>query len=117
SKDPREIPAGHYPVILEPAAVAGVFGAMGFAFDAKSYYKGNSALAGKLGSQILDGRLSVRTDPRHPDLMGDSFDNNGLAAKPMIWVENGTLKQLFYDRFTAKEHNVEPTSSPRGMIV
>ncbi|MBI3835438.1 MAG: TldD/PmbA family protein [Planctomycetes bacterium] len=117
SKNPRELPAGHYPAILEPSAVAGVLGAMGFAFDAKSYYKGNSALAGKLGSQILDPRLSVRTDPRHPDLLGGAFDNSGLATRPMTWIEDGVLKQLSYDRFTAKEHNVEPTPFPRAMIV
>jgi predicted Zn-dependent protease len=90
---------------------------LGFALDAKSYYKGNSALAGKLGSQILDPRLSVRTDPRHPDLLGGAFDGSGLATKPITWVEDGVLKQLAYDRFTAKEHNVEPTPFPRAMIV
>jgi len=116
SRNPRELPPGHYPVILEPSAVAGVF-AMGFALDAKSYYKGNSALAGKLGSQILDPRLTVRTDPRHPDLLGGAFDNSGLATRPITWVENGLLKQLSYDRFTAKEHNVEPTPFARAMIV
>ncbi len=117
SKDPRELPAGHYPVILEPAAVAGVFGVMGFATDAKSYYKGNSALAGKLGSTILDGRLTLRTDPTHPDLLGSAFDGNGLAVRPTVWVENGVLKQLYYDRFTAKEHGVEPTPRPSATIL
>ncbi len=117
SKSPRELPAGHYPVILEPAAVAGVLGVLAFALNAKSYYKGNSALAGKLGSQILDPRLTLRTDPAHPDLTGSRFDFNGMASRAYTWIERGVLKQLWYDRFTAKEHNVEPTPMPRGPIV
>jgi predicted Zn-dependent protease len=117
SREPRELPAGHYPVILEPAAVAGVFGVIFWETDAKSYYKGDSALAGKLGSTILDPRLTVRTDPAHPDLMGNGFDGNGLAVRPQVWVENGVLKQLYYDRFTAQEHNVEPTPYPGAPIM
>ncbi len=117
SKEPREVPAGHYPVILEPAAVAGVFGPFFFATGAKSYYKGDSALAGKLGSNILDARLTVRTDPAHADLLGGAFDQQGLATRPMLWVENGVLRQLSYDRFTAKEHNVEPTPFPSAAVM
>ncbi len=117
SKEPRELPAGHYPVILEPAAVAGVFGPFFFAADAKSYYKGNSPFVGKVSSTILDARLTIRTDPTHPDLMGDGFDGSGLATRQQVWIENGVLKQLYYDRFTAKEHGVEPTPRPSAPVM
>ena len=117
SSNPREIPAGHYPVILEPAAVAGVFGPMFWSVGAKSYYKGNSPFVGKLGSVIVDTRLSLRSDPLHRDLLGSRFDRSGLASKPMDWIDKGVLKQLYYDRFTAKEHGVEPTSRPSATIL
>ncbi len=117
SKEPRELEPGHYPVILEPAAVAGVFGALTFALSAKSYFKGDSPLAGKLNSQILDPRLTLRTDPTHPDLLGEPFDQAGLAARKMTWVENGILKQLYYDRFTAQDRGVEPTPFPSAPIL
>lgn len=117
SKEPRELPPGHYPVILEPAAVAGVLGPLFWAAGAKSYYKGNSALSGKLGTLVLDPRVSVRTVPHHPDLLGSRFDGNGLATRPMTWVQGGVLKQLYYDRFTAKEHDVDPTPWPSTPIM
>jgi len=117
SRSPRELPPGHYPVILEPAAVAGVLGVMTFALDAKSYYKGNSAFAGKLGSQVLDPRLTLRSDPTHADLLGGAFDQTGLATKPMTWIESGVLRQISYDRFTAQEHGVEPTPSAGAIVV
>ncbi len=109
SSSPREVPAGHYPVILEPAAVAGVFGPFFRGLGARAYYRGNSALDGKLGSAILDPRLSVRSDPTHPDLLGSRFAGDGMANRPRTWVENGVLKQLSFDRFTAKEHDTEAT--------
>lgn len=117
SKSPIELPAGHYPVILEPTAVAGIVGTLFWGAGAKSYYKGNSALAGKLGAEIMDPKLSLRTDPSHPDLLGQTFGGNGAASRPVEWVRNGTLKQLRYDRFTAKEHNVDPTPWPRSVIL
>jgi len=117
SEKPLELAPGYYPVILEPAAVAGVMGPMFFAASARSYYRGNSPFIGKLGTAILDTRLTLRTDPRHRDLMGSPFGGEGLATKPMTWIENGVLKQLFYDRFTAKQHNVEPTPFPSAPIV
>jgi predicted Zn-dependent protease len=117
SREPRELSPGHYPVILEPAAVAGVLGPMFWGLNAKSYYRGDSPFEGKLGSLILDTRLTVRTDPTHPDLMGSRFAGEGLASRKMVWVENGVLKQLYYDRFTAKEHGVEPTPFPSAPIL
>lgn len=117
SASPRELPAGHYPVILEPAAVAGLFGPFFRAANAKSYYRGNSALAGKLDSAVLDPRLTVRDDPGHPDLLGSRFGRGGLPSQATTWIEGGVLKQLYYDRFTAKEHGVEPTPRPSAPIM
>jgi len=117
SKAPQELPPGHYPVILEPAAVAGIIGPIFFSAGAKSFYRGNSPFVGKLNTKILDERITIRTDPTHPDLLGSRFDREGMATKPMVWVDKGVLKQLYYDRFTAKEHNVEPTPFPSAGIM
>jgi predicted Zn-dependent protease len=117
SKAPRELEAGHYPVVLEPAAVAGVLGPMMSALNAKSYYRGDSALAGRLDSQILDPRLTLRTDPANPDLLGEAFDQAGLPSRPITWVQDGILKQLYFDRFTAQDRGVEPTPFPSAPVL
>jgi len=117
SREPRTLEPGYHTVILEPAAVAGVFGPLLWAISAKDYYKGNSALAGKLDSQILDTRLNVTADPTEADLLGTRFNGEGLAARPITWVQGGVLKNLYYDRFTAKEHGVEPTPPGGGSIL
>lgn len=109
SQEPREVEPGYHTVVLEPSAVAGVFGPFFWSTSAKNYHKGNSPLIGKLGSRILDSRLTVFSNPAHPDMLGTRFSGGGMAARPTIWVENGVLKNLYYDRFTAKKHGVEPT--------
>jgi len=111
SANPREIDPGHYTVILEPSALAGLIGPMIWEMDAKSYYKHTSPFEGKLGQVILDRRLSLFNKPNHCDLVGNGFNHEGLPAKELAWIENGVLKTLRYDRFTAHEHLVDPTPS------
>jgi predicted Zn-dependent protease len=109
SANPKEIPAGRYTVILEPAAVAGLLGPLQHAVDAKAYYRGTSALSDKLGRPVIDTRLTLRNDARHPALLGRGFNDAGLPSDEATWIEKGVLRRLDYDRFTAKEHDVAPS--------
>ena len=108
---PRELPPGRYTVILEPSAVACLIGPMIWAMDAKSFYKRTSPYEGKLGRLIVDRRLTLSNQPRHPDLLGNGFNSEGLPAEELAWIQNGVLKQLRYDRYTAQEHHVHPSPS------
>ena len=106
-RDVQELPPGRYRVILEPAAVAGLWSLMMGTLDAKSYEKGTSPFAGQLGRQIVDERLTLQNLSSHSDLFGIGFTNEGLPSEDALWIENGVLKQLAYDRFTAKMNGVK----------
>ena len=106
-RDAYELSAGDYPVILEPAAVAGLWAWLMWSLDAKSYMKGTSPFTGKLGQLIVDERLSLRNVPDHADLFGEGFTHEGLPSTDSVWIDRGILKQLAYDRFTAKTGGVE----------
>lgn len=106
-RDACEMPAGRYPVILEPAAVAGLWAWLIWSLDAKSYGKGTSPFAGKLGQAILDERLTLQNHPDHTDLLGEGFSHEGLPSTSSVWIDHGILTQLAYDRFTAKAEGVE----------
>lgn len=106
-RDAFELPAGHYPVILEPAAVAGLWAWLIWSLGAKSYMKGTSPFAGKLGQMIVDERMTLRNVPDHADLLGEGFTHEGLPTTDSVWIDHGILKQLAYDRFTAKAGGVE----------
>jgi predicted Zn-dependent protease len=107
--NPREIPPGRYTVILEPSAIACLIGPMIWTMDAKSFYKRTSPYEGKLGRLIMDRRLTLSNQTRHPDLLGNGFNSEGLPAEDLVWIHNGVLKQLRYDRYTAQEHHVHPS--------
>ena len=106
--EPQELPPGRYTVILEPAAVAGLLSWMVWMLDAKSFYKGTSPFSGKLGSRIIDRRLSLSNQPAHADLLGNGFTHEGLPVIESGWIESGVLTQLLHDRFTAREHQIDP---------
>lgn len=108
SAAPKAMPAGRYAVILASPAVAGLLGGIMGVLGAKSYFKNTNPLRGKLGQRILDERLTFRNVPDHPDLLGTGFTGEGLPSMPSVWIERGVLKQLSYDRFTAREHHVDP---------
>ncbi|MCS6897613.1 MAG: metallopeptidase TldD-related protein [Nitrospira sp.] len=105
-RDTRELPPKDYPVVLEPAAVAGLWSWLIWALDAKSYEKGTSPVAGRLGKRIVDKRITLSNVPDHPDLLGVGFTSEGLPSVPSRWIEDGSLQQLAYDRFTAHTHGV-----------
>jgi predicted Zn-dependent protease len=107
SRDSIELPAGPYPVILEPAAVAGLWTWLLWSLDAKSYDKGTSPFTGKLGTQIVDDRLRLHNEPGHADLLGVGFTSEGLPSMPSTWIDHGVLTQLAHDRFTAQAHGVK----------
>lgn len=106
-RDAYELPAGRYSVILEPAAVAGLWAWLMWSLDAKSYVKGTSPFAGQLEHAIVDERLTLRNVPDHADLLGEGFTHEGLPSTDSVWIDHGILKQLAYDRFMAKARGVE----------
>jgi predicted Zn-dependent protease len=106
-REPRELPPGQYPVVLEPAAVAGLWAWLLWSLDAKSYEKGTSPFAGKLGERMLDRHLTLANSPGHADLLGVGFTTEGLPSGPSTWIDHGVLTQLMYDRFSAQAQGVK----------
>ncbi len=101
SVDVWELPPGRYSVILEPAAVAGLLTGFMWMLDAKAYEKGTSPFSGKLNQRVADKRLTLQNLPDHADLLGTGFTADGLPSEASTWIDQGVLRQLAYDRFTA----------------
>lgn len=116
-RDAQELPAGRYRVILEPPAVAGLWSALLWFLDAKSYQAGTSPFAGKLGQPIMDKRLLFRNVPEHADLLGQGFTDEGLPSTSPAWIEQGVLQQLLYDRFTAKALGITPIPTSEAPVL
>jgi predicted Zn-dependent protease len=116
---PRVLDAGTYEVILEPQAAADL---IRFGFEARSADEGRSPYSApgggtRVGQTIFDERLSVVSDPWHPDLPGSPAGPEEIPAERMYFVRNGVLERLRYSRYWAKEKGKEPTPGPVNSIL
>lgn len=121
SKDAQTLQPGTYPVILEPQAVADFMRFVAFSMNARSADEGRSFFStpgggNKIGEIVAGENITVRSDPAHPELLGSPFSGDGLPARKSVWIEKGTLKQLFYDRYWAEKQGKEPTGFPSNII-
>src|SRR6266498_3479762 len=119
SKNPRALEPGVYPVILEAQAADDL---IRFNFDARSTDEGRSPYSApggktKLGERIFDERLSISSDPWHPELPGSASAEDGLPAQKIYFVRAGVLANLQYSRYWANEQGKEPTPGPVNTIV
>ena len=121
-KNARAIDPGIYTVILEPQAVADLIGGFGFGFNARTAEEGRSPFSApggktKLGTQVFDEKVTIYSDPWHPDLPGSQSAQGGLPAQRITMVNKGSLETLTYNRFWAKQKGVEPTPGPVNTIM
>ena len=103
SAKPREIPAGKYTVILEPAAVLDIVGFMFFDFGGLSILDQRSFLNNRVGTQLFGENINIWDDVAHPLQSGVPFDGEGVCRQKVQLVENGVVKRLVYARATADE--------------
>lgn len=109
SSEPREIPAGRYTVILEPAAVLDLLGFLVFDFSGLAVAEQRSSLTGRLGERLFGENIEVRDDVYHPLHLGSPFDGEGVPRQRVNLVEHGVVKNLVYARQTARKVHAEPT--------
>jgi predicted Zn-dependent protease len=99
--DPREIPAGRYPVVLESSATADVVQWLGWlAFPGRAYNEDRSALSGHLGEQVCSPLVTIVDDPLSPLLPGTPFDAEGTATRRTSLIEAGVAVGVTHDRTT-----------------
>jgi predicted Zn-dependent protease len=117
SRNPRAVEPGEWTVILEPTAVANLVNLMMFSMNARNADEGRSFFSkqgggNKIGEKFLDERVTITTDPSDPRTATIPFSGEGLPNNASTWVENGTLKDLVYNRFWAQRNNRQPTGFP-----
>ncbi|HET7462028.1 MAG TPA: metallopeptidase TldD-related protein, partial [Longimicrobium sp.] len=119
SRNPKAVEPGKWTVILEPTAVANLVGLMMFSMDARQADEGRSFFSkqgggNKIGEKVVDQRVQIVTDPASDLAPASSFSQQGLPNRRMVWIENGTVANLFYSRFWAQKQGKQPTGFPDG---
>jgi predicted Zn-dependent protease len=103
SASPKEIPAGKYTVILEPAAVLDLVGFMFYDFGGLAVLDQRSFLNNRVGTKLFGDNINIWDDVAHPLQSGSPFDGEGVRRKRVQLVENGVVKRLVYARASAEK--------------
>ena len=106
---PRELPAGKYTVILEPAAVLDLVGQMFADFSATAIRDERSFLNDRLGKKLFGENITIYDDATHSGQSGPPFDGEGVPRKRLTLVDRGVVKDIAYCRQAAALAGVEAT--------
>lgn len=122
SRNPQAIEPGKYTVILEPEAAVELIRNMMFNFDARSAEEGRSFLARpgggtRLGEKLVDERVTIVSDPQHPDVPASPWVGDGRARGKTKWIENGVVRNMSYSRFWADKQGLAATPFPGNLIM
>src|SRR5271166_2298006 len=102
SARPREIPAGKYTVILEPAAVLDMVGFMFWDYSGMAILDQRSFLTGRIGTKLFGDNITIWDDVTHPLQTGSPFDGEGMRRQRVELVKSGVIERVVYARGTAE---------------
>jgi PmbA protein len=109
SRNPREIPAGHYTTILQPPAVLDLLGFLFYDFAGTAVLDKRSCFTGRMGTKLFGENILLWDDVYHPLQTGEPFDGEGVPKQRVLLVDRGVPKNLVYSRATAKKMKAKPT--------
>ena len=105
-----ELPAGRYPVLLEPTAVADiVLSLVAYGFHGKAVIQDQSFA--KVGETQFDGSITLVDDA--PSL-GVAFDADGTPTSRLVLINAGRTAAVTHDRRTAAEAGTSSTGHAVG---
>lgn len=111
SVNPKELPAGKYDVILEPAAVLDLVGFMFQDFGAQSVLDERSFLNKRIGTRLLGENITIDEDAYHPLQSGVQFDGEGMPKQRVRLVEKGVIKNVVFSRSSAEKMKKSPIAT------
>ncbi|MCI2425649.1 TldD/PmbA family protein [Candidatus Acetothermia bacterium] len=80
------------------------------ATSGKSIYEKQSPIADKLGKKLFSSNLTIYNDPLNDQFPGArTFDDEGTPGRYFPIVEDGVLKNFYYDLHYADKLDVQPT--------
>ena len=120
--DPQTVEPGEYEVILEPYAVVDMLDFFSFlSFGALPYMEKRSFMAGRIGEQVMDERVSIWDDGLAPDTIPAPFDYEGMPRQPVSFIERGVAKGVVWDTYHAGKQGGDARSTghalPAGVTI
>ncbi len=102
SRNPRDLPPGRYPVILEEYAVADFMSMLSYlGFGALSVQEGRSFMIDNFGKKIVSDAISIWDDGLDPTGLPMPFDFEGVPRQRVDLIKEGVAEAVVYDSYTA----------------
>lgn len=105
------IKSGSFPVLFTPKAAASIIGRLfKIMLSGQAVLQKASPLADKVGEQLFDQRLTVFEDP-NIGASACAFDDEGTATQRKLFIEQGIVKQFYWDRRWAARAGCQSTGN------
>jgi len=106
-------------MVVHPRAAGSIVGRLLSALDGGSLQQKRSFWAGKVGEECVSPLLTVVDDPLIVrGFASRPFDGEGIAAKQMLVIEEGVLRNFYIDTYYGKKLEMPPTTgSPSNRIL
>ncbi len=102
SRNPRDLPPGRYPVVLEEYAVADFMSMFSYlGFGALSVQEGRSFMIDNFGKKIMSEAISIWDDGLDPTGLPMPFDFEGVPRQRVDLIKEGVAEAVVYDSYTA----------------
>ncbi|MDO8848869.1 MAG: TldD/PmbA family protein [Coriobacteriia bacterium] len=102
SAEPETLDPGTYTVVLAPEAVSDILEFMGWlGFGAKPLSEEGSFLAGRIGEQLVDPRITISDDALAPKTIGLGIDFEGQLRQRVPLIEAGVARGVVTDSYFA----------------
>jgi len=104
--------SGKMPVLFAPSGALMLGLPLMEGLNGKNVYARTSPMAGKVGEQLFDPKLTIADDPLLDGRFGSAaYDEEGVAHRRHVLVEQGVLRGFLYDLKTAALSGVESTGN------
>ena len=110
SRNPRDLPPGRYPVILEEYAVADIMNTLAFVgLGALSVQEGRSFMLDNFGKKIMSDAISIWDDGLDLTGLPMPFDFEGVPRQRIDLIKEGVAEAVVYDSYTAGKEGKSST--------
>lgn len=111
----RPIKTGQYPVLFEAPLASGLIASLVSAISGGNLYRKSSFLLDSLGKQVGSSLLNIEELPHlEKGIASSPFDNEGVATKSRLLVENGVLQGYMLSSYSARKLGLETTGNAGG---
>ncbi|MFW5431430.1 MAG: metalloprotease PmbA [Methylophilaceae bacterium] len=111
----RPIKTGQYPVLFEASLASGLISSLVSAISGGNLYRKSSFLLDSLGKQVASSILNIEELPHlKKGIASSPFDNEGVATKSRMLVENGVLQGYMLSSYSARKLGLQTTGNAGG---